>query len=194
MGGEPGRSDYESAEASLGRRRPQPTPRCQPRRLRGTDGRTDAAGRCRARRAPGRVGRARGRLLPGGRRRTAAPSVPLPRGGGREALAISSEPPRSGAGEPLGRAGPGGRCPRSRSSLTGEAGRGDRGVIHLGFAWKFPLSPSSSSPEPGSICSCDLHFFFFFSERERQTDGKWQPLIWGVILDGPCNLPRFVCR
>lgn len=44
VGGEPGRSDYESAEASLGRRRPQPTPRCQPRRLRGTDGRTDGRG------------------------------------------------------------------------------------------------------------------------------------------------------
>lgn len=55
-----------------------------------------------------------------------------------------------------------GRWPRNRLLLPGQAGaarRGHRGVIHLEFAWKFPLSPSSSSLEPGSISSCDMHFF-----------------------------------
>ncbi|KAL2309566.1 hypothetical protein Nmel_005773 [Mimus melanotis] len=44
--------------------------------------------------------------------------------------------------------------------------------------------PWSQAPFLLLICT------FFL--RERQTDGEWQPLIFGVILDSPCNLLRFV--
>lgn len=158
-GGEPGRSDYESAEASLGRRRPQPTRRCSP-----GDGRTRRA-------AAGRRGH---RAVRGGRGGERA--APPPRGHwGRGSLRVAARrrlywfPPRPplrhgealGPGRATGRAGQG-RWPRNRSHLPGQAGaarRGHRSVIHLEFAWKFPLSPSSSSLEPGSISFCDRHFF-----------------------------------
>lgn len=103
---------------------------------------------------------------------------------GKEALPARSRlywfaPCRPGTtGKPLGRAagrGTGGQCSESRSPLPEEAGAtecGHRNVIHLEFAWKFPLSSSSSSLEPGSICSSDMHYFFFFSLREREAN-RW---------------------
>lgn len=80
---------------------------------------------------------------------------------------LLATPTSSAAEKPLGRAGPPagvveGRWPRTRLHLLGQAGAArlrHRDVIHLEFAWKFPLSPSSSSLEPGSISSCDMHFF-----------------------------------
>lgn len=189
-GGEPGRSDYESAEASLGLRRPQPTRRCSP-----GDGRTRRADAGRRGHRAVRAGRGGERAAPPPRERRVRGSL---RVAARRRLYLF--PPRSPTplrrGEALGpgrtTAWSGGGTLAPEPLAFAEAGRrGHRGVIHLEFAWKFPLSPSSSSLEPGSISSCDMQFFFL---RERQTDGEWQTLNFGVILDSPCNLPRFVCQ
>lgn len=119
-GGEPGRSDYESAEASLGRRRPQPTPRCQPRRRGGRAGPPPCAegtGPC------GEGEGASGRLLPGGRPGRGLLPCCCP----GEALFISSLPPRRGAGETLGRAAGRGRGGTVSPEPLASAGGGRRG-------------------------------------------------------------------
>lgn len=124
-GGEPGRSDYESAEASLGRRRPQPTRRCSP----GDGGTRRAAAVRRGHRAVrGGCGGERAAPPPRGAPGKGLPPCRCP----EEAVFISSSPPRRGealgpgratgrggggtvAPEPLTSAGAG-RCGQARAS------------------------------------------------------------------------------
>lgn len=165
-GGKPGRSDYESAEASLGRRRPQRNPRCQPRRWGGRAGRLPCA------QGTGPCGEGEGaseRLLPGGRWGRGLRPCHCP----GEACWISSLPPRRGRAVGPGRAA-GRGCGRTvpPAPLT-SAGGGRRGRAReprrdsLRICVEISSLPFFFSPEPGSICSCDLHFFFLLREANR---------------------------